>query len=137
LITAIDTNVISAIISNEPSEILLAELLGTALNQGKLVICGAAYAELTAHPLVGVEGIDFFLSHGQISVDTSCSLEMWLEAGKAYSRYVERRRRASEREPKRLLMDFIVGAHAFLNADRLLTLDRSRYSRDFPKLRLQ
>src|SRR5438046_5990875 len=38
--------------------------------------------------------------------------------------------------PKRLLVDFIVAAHALLRADRLMTLDASRYRQDFPKLRL-
>jgi len=33
-----------------------------------------------------------------------------------------------------LLADFIVGAHALTRSDRLLTLDPSRYSRDFPEL---
>jgi predicted nucleic acid-binding protein len=37
---------------------------------------------------------------------------------------------------KRLLVDFLIGAHAFLCADRLLTLDPHRYVQNFPKLRL-
>src|SRR5436305_572495 len=36
---------------------------------------------------------------------------------------------------KRLLVDFIVGAHALIRADRLLTLDASRYAKDFPELK--
>jgi predicted nucleic acid-binding protein len=32
------------------------------------------------------------------------------------------------------LVDFIVGAHAILKADRLLTLDAARYQVAFPKL---
>ena len=35
---------------------------------------------------------------------------------------------------KRLLVDFIIAAHALLRADRLMTLDASRYARDFPRL---
>jgi hypothetical protein len=33
-------------------------------------------------------------------------------------------------------VDFLVGAHAARVADRLLTLDRVRYARDFPHLKL-
>jgi predicted nucleic acid-binding protein len=35
--------------------------------------------------------------------------------------------------PKRLLVDFLIGAHAILKDDRLLTLDASCYREDFPK----
>jgi hypothetical protein len=35
-----------------------------------------------------------------------------------------------------LLPDFIIAAHALLRADRLLTLDPTRYRQDFPKLRV-
>jgi predicted nucleic acid-binding protein len=38
--------------------------------------------------------------------------------------------------PKRMLVDFVVGAHALLQADRLVTQDEDRYARDFPDLRL-
>ena len=41
-----------------------------------------------------------------------------------------------ENTPKRLLADFVIGAHALYSADRLLTLDEGRYRRDFPELKL-
>ena len=34
---------------------------------------------------------------------------------------------------KRLLADFIVGAHALIRADGLLTLDAGRHAKDFPE----
>jgi len=37
---------------------------------------------------------------------------------------------------KRLLVDFLIGAHARLKADRRLTLDASRYRTDFRDLTL-
>ena len=39
-------------------------------------------------------------------------------------------------KPKHLLADFVVGAHAALKADRLLTLDVKRYRTGFPDLKL-
>lgn len=59
---------------------------------------------------------------------------VWHEAGAAYAAYAARRRRSKEGEPKRLLVDFVVGAHALLKADRLLTLDAGRYRSAFPRL---
>jgi predicted nucleic acid-binding protein len=59
---------------------------------------------------------------------------VWHAAGAAFAAYAARRRRSKGGEPKRLLVDFIVGAHAVLKADRLLTLDPARYSLAFPKL---
>jgi predicted nucleic acid-binding protein len=35
-----------------------------------------------------------------------------------------------------LLADFLIGSHALVQADRLLTLDPHRYSQDFPEVRL-
>jgi len=35
-----------------------------------------------------------------------------------------------------MLVDFVVAAHALLRADRLMTLDASRYRQDFPKLHI-
>jgi len=39
-------------------------------------------------------------------------------------------------QPRRILADFVVGAHALLRTDRLFTFDRDRYMTDFPELPL-
>jgi len=59
---------------------------------------------------------------------------VWQEAGATYAAYAQRRRHSKDGFSKRLLVDFIVGAHAILQADRLLTLDAARYQVAFPKL---
>jgi predicted nucleic acid-binding protein len=58
------------------------------------------------------------------------------EVGMRYARYSARRRRAKAGAPRRLLADFIIGAHAPLHADRLITFDDANYKRDFPELKI-
>ena len=53
-------------------------------------------------------------------------------AGQAYIAY-----RSRTKEPKpRLLADFLVGAHAALQSDQLMTRDRGYYRTYFPKLKI-
>jgi predicted nucleic acid-binding protein len=61
---------------------------------------------------------------------------VWRQAAKAFAVYAERRRHSGGGGAKRLLVDFIIAAHAMLRADRLMTLDAGRYERDFPRLRM-
>ena len=77
-----------------------------------------------------------FLAKEEIEVDFDLGKEVWLEAGLRFSIYAERRRKSKGGVARRLLADFVIGAHALLRADRLLTFDARRYEKDFPKLEL-
>jgi predicted nucleic acid-binding protein len=134
--TAIDTNVISALWSGEPLAAKIAGDLAHAQSQGGLVICGAVYAELMAHPSATPNFVDSFLSETKVSVEFESDEALWRMAAAAFAFYAQRRRRSAGGAPKRLLVDFLVAAHASLRADRLMTLDAERYERDFPKLRI-
>jgi predicted nucleic acid-binding protein len=131
--TAIDTNVISALWSGEPASQGMAALLGRAQDEGGLVISAPVCVELLAHPRATLSILQQFLERTRMATDFLLDEAVWRAAGAAYAAYA-RRRRSKDGEPKRLLVDFIVGAHALLKADRLLTLDRGRYSLAFPKL---
>ena len=132
--TAIDTNVISALWSGEPASQGMAALLGSAKNRGGLVICAPVYVELLAYPRATRTLLEQFLATTQIVTDFLLDEAVWQEAGAAYAAYAQRRRDSKAGSSKRLLVDFIVGAHAILKADRLLTLDAARYRVAFPKL---
>jgi predicted nucleic acid-binding protein len=69
-------------------------------------------------------------------VDLKIEERVWTIAGLCYARYAARRRKATGEGPRRILADFLIGAHALVQADRLLTLDPKRYSQDFPELKL-
>jgi predicted nucleic acid-binding protein len=131
--TAIDTNVISSLWSQEPAASRMAQLLQVAYQAGSLVICGAVYAELHAYPNITPVFIRQFLSDTHIQVDYTLSSEVWDTVAVAYAGYADRRRKHGG-ESKRLLVDFIVGAHALHTADQLLTLDQSRYQTAYPTL---
>ncbi len=133
--SAVDTNVISALWSGETTAGQMAAVLGQARSEGGLVVCAPVYAELLAHPKAQPGFVDEFLVRTDVLVDFDLDEAIWREAGRSFAAYA-RRRRETGAGPKRLLVDFIVGAHAARRADRLLTLDPARYARDFPRLSL-
>ena len=134
--TAIDTNVLSALWSGEPAASRVTGQLEESHTLGGLVVCAPVYAELLAHPSASRRFVDEFLGDTGIRVDFELSEEVWRQAGARFAVYAQRRRRSAGGSPKRLLVDFVVAAHALLSADRLMTLDASRYQRDFPQLRI-
>lgn len=134
--TAIDTNVFSALWSHEPLAGQVSARLGRAYQEGGLVIAAPVYAELLAHPSATESFVDAFLQSTNVAIDFAFDDAVWREAGRCFRDYAVRRRTSGGQHPKRLLVDFIIGAHAELRADRLLTLDRERYRTDFPQLAL-
>jgi predicted nucleic acid-binding protein len=92
------------------------------------------YGELLAGPGRAAEFLDVFLNQAGVAVDWETSQELWTVAGTAFHRYAMRRRSHRDAGPRRLLADFIIGAHALLQADRLLTFDTRVYRTAFPPL---
>ena len=134
--TALDTNVISALWSQESIAPQLVTLLGRAQAEGGLAICAPVYAELAAHPKTTFVFLKQFLTQTNIKVDFLLDEEVWRLASQTFADYAKNRRESGGKNPKRFLADFIIGAHAMLRADRLFTLDKSRYENAFPHLRL-
>ena len=124
--TAIDTNVISALWSKETIALQMSPLLAKLQTEGGLVISAPVFAELVAHPKSTIKFVDTFLSTTNITVDFSTDEDVWRAAASAVSEYAQRRRKSGNGSQKRLLVDCVIGAHATLRADRLLTLDKSR-----------
>jgi predicted nucleic acid-binding protein len=132
--TALDTNILSALWSGEPLASQVSNQLAEAHARGGLVVSAPVYAELLAHPSATQKFVDGFLEDTGISVDFDLGEEVWRRAGAGFALYAQRRRKSAGDSPKRLLVDFVIAAHALLKADRLMTLDASRYTRDFPRL---
>ena len=142
--TAIDTNIIVALWDSDDTLHRPArEVLDAALARGSLVICGAVHAELIAAPGRTAAFVDRFCDATGIAVEWELGEKVWRAAGTAFQSYVARRRKLRNREAvlqgaqrshRRILTDFVIGAHAFTSNYTLLTLDAGIYQASFPKL---
>jgi predicted nucleic acid-binding protein len=135
MITAIDTNVLVALWDRDDALNSIAQTaLDSSMAHGKLVISVVVFAELLAFPRRTEAFIDRFLGETGISVEWALSESIWRTAGRAFQTYAKRRHRQSSAGPRRLLADFLIGAHAYENNYKLLTMDEGVYRAAFPKL---
>ena len=110
--------------------------LKIASSDGALLICPAVFAELHAYPGATAAFLRQMVSDFGVFIDYQIDSRVWSEAGQRFAAYSERRRVGRGDSPRRLLTDFFIGAHALVQADRLLTLDKGIYQRNFPELAL-
>jgi predicted nucleic acid-binding protein len=130
MITAIDTNVLlDILVPNEAHFDGAVRAMEDAAGEGVLVICDLVYAELCIHFSAQHE-CDDFLQGSQIRVEP-LSKEAHFLASRTWRTY-----RAQGGQRSRILADFLIGAHAQVQATRLLSRDRGFYRKLFPSLRL-
>jgi len=135
--SAIDTNVIVALWDRDPGLNSAAQsALDAALGCGGLIIAAPVFAELMACPGRDQAFLDTFFQDAGIAIDWNLDEATWRTAGRAFQAYAARRRRHGEAGPRRILADFVIGAHALQNGYRLLTLDDRLYQVAFPTLRI-
>ena len=137
MITALDTNVLVALWDRDDTLNSAAQAaLDDAFARGKLIISGAVFAELLAFPRRTEVFLDQFLKDTGITVDWTTDESIWRVAGKAFQKYANRRQEQKVGGPRRILADFIIGAHALEKGYSLLTLDDGIYRAAFPKLQI-
>jgi len=135
--TEIDSNILVALWNEDDALNTLArKALDAALGRGSLVIAAPVFAELLASPSRGEAFLDAFFRDTGMSVDWELGETIWRTAGRAFQRYVMRRAKQRGSGPRRILADFLIGAHALQNGFRLLTLDDRLYAAAFPRLAL-
>jgi predicted nucleic acid-binding protein len=133
--TAIDTNVIVALWDRDEKLSSAAQsALDAALERGALVTSAAVFAELMAAPGRSESFLNSFFRETAIRIDWELDESIWRSAGRAFQSYAARRRRHRDAGPRRILADFLIGAHALGGGYSLLTLDDHLYSTAFPDL---
>jgi predicted nucleic acid-binding protein len=130
MISALDSSIILDVLTNNPQFIENAEaLLRKAMAEGKLVICECVLAEI-APAFKDEKELRMFLADWRIEYIPS-SLDCAILAGTNFSRYLSRGGRNG-----RIVADFLIGAHAYYHADRLIARDRGFLRDYFSKLKV-
>jgi predicted nucleic acid-binding protein len=133
--TAVDTNIFVALWDEgEALDPTVRPALDAALSHGSLVVSAPVYSELLAFPSRNEAFLDHFFSETGIFVDWNLNETVWRTAGRAFQGYANRRRKQRAPGPRRILADFLIGAHALRNGFPLLTLDDRIYRAAFPRL---
>lgn len=136
--TAVDTNVFVALWTGTAQASAAArKALEQASQLGALVIAPPVYAELIAAPDRARDAVDTFLHRTHIEIDWALHQTVWVTAALAYRTYAQRRRaQRGDPGPRRILADFVIGAHAVELASALLTFDDGIYRASFPTLKV-
>jgi len=130
MITAIDANVLlDVLIPNDEFFGRSLRAVDEASSQGSLVICDLVYAELCIH-FESQDECDEFLGTTEIRV------EPLGRAAHFMASRIWREDRLQGGPRSRILADFLVGAHAQTQANRLLSRDRGFYGKLFPTLQV-
>ena len=136
--TAIDTNVVIALWDKDPTLSSAAQTaLEAAFNRGSLVVAAPVFAELIAAPGRTETFVSSFFEETGVAIDWDLGEPVWRSAGRAFQSYAERRRKQRDSGARRILTDFLIGAHAHTRGYRLLTLDERLYRAAFPSLTIE
>lgn len=155
MITAVDTNIIlDVLIPGEPFGASSKELLDRHFSQGKLILCEVVVAELAAR-FSSQEELASFLADTRMDLVRSNEESLYL-AGTRWAEYARKNEKgrfscgtcghafelacpackAPLTRRLHVLADFLIGAHALVHADCILSRDLGVYKTYFGDLKV-
>jgi predicted nucleic acid-binding protein len=155
LISAVDTNILfDILIPGEPHAKSSKKLLDKYLASGKLILCEVVFAELAAR-FPSEQELKLFLADTGMRLVPSNEKSLHM-AGMRWAAYARRSRRndfscpecgksftvscphckATVTKRQIVLSDFLIGAHALVHADCLLSRDLGVYKNNFRDLKI-
>jgi len=136
--TAIDTNVFVALWDADLATTAAARTaLEAAYRHGNLIVAAPVFAELIAAPGRTEKFVNTFFEDTGIAIDWELGERVWRAAGNAFRSYAERRRKHRDLGARRILADFLIGAHAAEHDYQLMTGDVQLYRAAFPTLKIE
>ena len=126
---AVDARVLVELLTDGPHADAVEACLRRSLGSGRVVVCDAALAEVCAALKNGAEAL---AALEEMGVHFSpIEAKSALRAGE-----MQRRQRARNEEQGDAIADFLVGAHALLQCDGLITFDTALHRAYFKGLKL-
>ena len=133
MITGIDTNILIDILEPDPDYGPASrEVLKRCLHQGSVLACEIVWAEVTTAYSHKKEAAVDALRHMGIEY-SAMTLEAALAAADCWAAFRKNSRHARDR----IAADFLIGGHALVQCDRLLTRDRGFYREYFRSLTVE
>ena len=133
-----DANVFVALFTGDEEATPWAQrALEEVAARSSLALSPVAYAELLAGGR-SPEALSGFLTEKGIEVDWALGERTWHEAGYRFGSYSrDRRKQTQDPGPRRILADFLIGAHALKHGGGvLMTLGKKIFASYFPELRI-
>ncbi len=137
---AVDASILAELLGDGPQADAAEVCLRKALASGPVVVCDVVVSELTARLGHGAEVMDVLEDMGvrYSAVEQRSAIRAGEMQRKYAERYAERRRKApaAQEPPARTPADFLIGAHAMLQCNALLTDNEAFFREYFKGLKL-